>query len=170
MHDDSLPDRPIPPWMRPLRTVVRGVRNLKLRLKVPGRVTLGRDFSIGKQWTVLSPESFVAGDHVRVGQEFFVETNVEIGNDVLVSSRVSFVGDDHRFGDPGTSVFFQGRNAPATVRIEGDNVIGHGTIIVGDVTVGRGAIVGAGSVVTSDLPAWTVCAGVPARPLRPRPS
>jgi len=35
------------------------------------------------------------------------------------------------------------------------------------VTVGEGCVIGAGSVVTHDMPAWTVCAGVPCRPIKP---
>jgi acetyltransferase-like isoleucine patch superfamily enzyme len=35
------------------------------------------------------------------------------------------------------------------------------------VTVGEGCVIGSGSVVTRDMPAWTVCAGVPCRPIRP---
>jgi chloramphenicol O-acetyltransferase type B len=161
-------DRSLPGWQRPLRQAVRAMRNLRLSLAVPGKAIIGKNVSIGRKCTVLSPQSFIIGDNVRIGQEFFAETNVEIGPETLVSSRVSFVGDDHPFDLPGVTVFRQQRNPPATVRVEGDTLIGHGCILVGEITLGRGVIVGAGSVVTTDLPAWTVCAGVPARPLRMR--
>ncbi|MDE6498662.1 MAG: hypothetical protein K2L21_08380 [Muribaculaceae bacterium] len=49
------------------------------------------------------------------------------------------------------------------IRIEDDAWIGMNCIILKGVTIGEGAIVGAGSVVTRDVPAWTVVAGNPAR-------
>ncbi len=49
-----------------------------------------------------------------------------------------------------------------------DNLIGHKATIIGNVRIGKGCIVGAGSVVTKDLPPNTICCGVPARPIRDR--
>lgn len=49
-----------------------------------------------------------------------------------------------------------------------DTWIGHGAIIMPNVTIGNGSIVGAGAVVTHDVPAYTVAAGVPAREVRRR--
>lgn len=63
--------------------------------------------------------------------------------------------------------FFERRHARRTV-IGHDTWIGHGAIIKPDVTVGLGAIVAAGAVVTKDVPDWTIVAGCPARPLRRR--
>jgi len=53
-----------------------------------------------------------------------------------------------------------------TVVLDDDSWIGAGAIILPGVHVGQGAIVGAGSVVTANVPAWTCCAGVPARVTR----
>lgn len=46
--------------------------------------------------------------------------------------------------------------------------IGHGAIILPGITIGNGSIVGAGSVVTKDVPPWSIVVGNPARVLRPR--
>lgn len=62
---------------------------------------------------------------------------------------------------------FAARAARRTV-IGADTWIGHGAIIKPDVTVGLGAIVAAGAVVTKDGPDWTIVAGCPAVPLRRR--
>ncbi|MGF1465837.1 MAG: acyltransferase [Sandaracinaceae bacterium] len=58
----------------------------------------------------------------------------------------------------------------APVRIEDDADLGTGAIVLPGVTVGRGAIVGAGAVVTKDVAPYAVVAGNPARPLRERPA
>ncbi|MRX52112.1 chloramphenicol acetyltransferase [Paracoccus sp. S-4012] len=63
--------------------------------------------------------------------------------------------------------FFARRHSRRT-EIGHDTWIGHGAIVKPEVTVGLGAIVGAGAVVTRDVPAWTIVAGNPARPIRRR--
>lgn len=63
--------------------------------------------------------------------------------------------------------FFARRAARRTV-IGADTWIGHGAIIKPEVTIGLGAIVGAGAVVTRDVPDWTIVVGNPARVLRRR--
>lgn len=63
--------------------------------------------------------------------------------------------------------FFARRLARRTV-IGPDSWIGHGAIVKPEVTIGAGAVVAAGAVVTHDVPAYVIVAGVPATPLRPR--
>jgi phosphonate metabolism protein (transferase hexapeptide repeat family) len=75
-------------------------------------------------------------------------------------SRQYGMGED----DP---AFFDWRRA-SPVTLGPDTWIGHGAVIMGGVRVGTGAVVGSGAVVTSDVPDYTIVAGVPARPLRPR--
>jgi acetyltransferase-like isoleucine patch superfamily enzyme len=97
-----------------------------------------------------------------------IETALDVGDDVLISSYVGFVGNDHPFDDPTKTVFSQGRAAQAAIRLEGDNLIGFGAVIVGNVTIGRGAIIGARSVVTQDVPPNAVSYGTPAKVRRQR--
>ncbi|HDZ2730741.1 TPA: transferase, partial [Klebsiella pneumoniae] len=64
--------------------------------------------------------------------------------------------------------YFSGRNKPATIVLEGDNFIGFGSVILGNVTIGKGAIVAACSFVNKDVPPNSVVGGVPAKVLRNR--
>lgn len=68
---------------------------------------------------------------------------------------------------PDDAAFFAARAARRTV-LGPDCWIGHGAIVRPEVTVGAGAVVAAGAVVTRDVPAFTIVAGVPATPLRAR--
>src|ERR671920_2580867 len=101
--------------------------------------------------------------NVSIGRDFHVETNVVIGDDVLISSRVGIVGRDHRMDDPTKTIYWAGRLPPARVVLEGDNLVGFGAVIVAPATIGRGCVIGAGAVVVGDLPPNTVCVGAPAR-------
>jgi acetyltransferase-like isoleucine patch superfamily enzyme len=78
-----------------------------------------------------------------------------------------FVTDSsHRFDDPKLPVPWQGFDSRGPTRV-GDNVwCGVGVVITSGVTVGERAVIGANSVVTSDIPAFSVAAGAPARVLR----
>ncbi len=162
------PDRQVPASVDSARELIRGLRKQYISLCCRGSFVTGKEFAIGRRAAILSPGYFRAGERVRIGQDFLCEVDVDLGNDILISSRVSMVGDDHRFDIAGKTVFESGRNAPQLQTLEGDNLIGNGTIIVGNVRIGLGAIVGAGSVVTRDLPPYWICVGRPARPLRPR--
>ena len=162
------PDRPLSTYLVGIRKLVRWSRIAYLKVRLGRKLTLGQNVHFGKGAKV-NPSTFARfGNNVGVGYDFFVETNLEVGSDVLISSRVSVVGNDHRFGDPTKSVYWAGRYPPATVCLEGDNLIGFGATIVGNVRIGKGCIVGAGAVVTRDLPANTICVGVPAKPVKNR--
>ena len=89
---------------------------------------------------------------------------VTIGNDVTISSDVRFVTHDGglrvvRRENPGAFWY-----APITV--EDGAFVGTGTLLLPGVTVGARSVVGARSLVTSDVPPDTVVAGTPARPIR----
>jgi len=72
---------------------------------------------------------------------------------------------DHVFDDPTRPILEQGLRAFG-ITIEDDAWIGAGAIILDGVRIGRGAVVGAGAVVTRDVAPHTVVAGVPARLVR----
>ena len=162
------PDRPISVSAHFARSLIRVMRLWKIKLTRFGVLKHAQNFAIGSEAMILSPNVFSVGENVRIGQRFHCETDVYMGDDILISSHVSFVGNDHKFDNPNVTVFFDERNSTAVIKLEGDNLIGNGVIVVGPVIIGRGAIIGAGAVVTHDLPPYTVCVGVPAKPIRNR--
>lgn len=149
--------------------LVRCLRRVAFRLRALGAsVSVGRAFVVGPRVRVVRGSRLAFGDRVNIGAEVTIQTDVEIGDDVMISSRVGFIGNDHDFSDPTLTIQQQGRLPRTKIVIEGDNLIGFDVIILGSVTIGRGAIVGAGSLVTRDIPADSVCAGRPARVIRAR--
>jgi len=104
----------------------------------------------------------VLGDSVYIGRHCHFGADVVIGNYVLIASNVSFVGGDHRIDIVGTPIFDSGRDELGTVLINDDVWIGHGAIILHNVTLGLGCVVAAGAVVTESVPACAIVGGVPA--------
>ena len=78
-----------------------------------------------------------------------------------------FITDaDHRFDDPEQPITWQGFRSKGPTRV-GDNVwCGANVVITSGVTIGRRSVIGANSVVTTDIPPFSIAAGAPARVLR----
>ena len=90
---------------------------------------------------------------------------VEIGDRVYTSPFTQIIAVNHVFADPDKPFVEQGIAAQGIV-IEDDVWLGASAIITDGVRIGRGAVVAAGAVVTKDVAAHTVVAGVPARPIK----
>ena len=110
------------------------------------------------------------GDDTWIGQGVFLHSagGIVIGARVGVGPFVKVLTSVHDEGGRDVPIL----DAPlrfAPVLIEDDSDIGVGAIILPGITIGRGAQVGAGAVVTRDVPAYAVVAGNPAKLLRMRP-
>ena len=104
------------------------------------------------------------GDYSRINRSCLLDARgpLRIGNNVSVSGEVAIITTQHRPEDPD----FRVESRP--VVIEDHAWIGMRAMIMPGVTVGRGAVVAAGSVVTKDVPPLTVVGGVPAKPIGDR--
>ncbi len=87
---------------------------------------------------------------------------IVIGNEVALGPHVRIFTATHDYST------YDLKDVAATVVVEDNVWVGGGTIILPGVTIGRGAIVGAGSVVTKDIPAFSVAVGNPARVVNTR--
>lgn len=148
--------------------IVRAVRRLNLVVRAPGRVHLGRNAVVGPGARLARGAVLRTGSNVSIGANFVCEVDLTVGDDVMISSNVSFIGNDHSFDEVGRTITEQAPLPRAKATVRGDNLIGFGTIVLGSVTIGRGAIVGAGSLVTASLPDEMIAVGRPARAARRR--
>lgn len=109
------------------------------------------------------------GHRVQFGPRCVIESDVAFGNDILIAGNVAFIGrNDHRIDVVGLTVWDSPRGSATLTTVEDDVWIGYGAIVLSGVTIGRGSIIAAGAVVTTDIPRYTIAAGVPARLVRPR--
>lgn len=110
-------------------------------------------------------------ENIEIGNDSFINhlcsvwaspnAKIFIGNDVLLGPGTTIVTANHGIA-AGTLVRLQSQTE-ADVRIGNDVWIGAHVVITPGVTLGDGCIVGAGAVVTNDLPAQSICVGVPAK-------
>ncbi len=107
------------------------------------------------------------GDNSGLGINSFVE-KASIGNDVMMGRDVIIMYHSHKFDDCNIPMRLQGRRPGKEVIIEDDVWIGHRVIILPGVKICKGVIVGAGSVVTKDIPEYSIVGGVPAKIIRYR--
>lgn len=90
-----------------------------------------------------------------------------IGNDVLIGPNVVLRAADHEFANTETPIRNQGHRRGRIVI--GDDVwLAANVVVTSGVSIGTGCVIGAGSIVTTDLPPMSVCVGNPARPIRSR--
>lgn len=90
---------------------------------------------------------------------------VEIGNNVIFAQHVGIFAMNHGYTDIDTPIRDQKCTADL-IRIEDDCWIGSNSVVIAGVTIGRHSVVAAGSVVTKDIPPYSVAAGNPARIIR----
>lgn len=115
---------------------------------------------------VLRPHKLVIRGNVHVGRfcQLDARGGIELGRNVVIASHTLLITADHDAQDP----MFAGRLAPICL---GDRVwIGSRCIVLKGVSIGEGAVIAAGSVVTSDVEPWTIVGGVPAAKIGARSS
>jgi acetyltransferase-like isoleucine patch superfamily enzyme len=131
---------------------------------------------IGAQ-TLLEPGVWITapGDaRIRIGEGTFLNLGVmvaatelvEIGSHCMFANGCFVTDGSHRFDDPEKPVPWQGFTTKGSTRI-GDNVwCGANVVVTSGVTVGERCVIGANSVVTADIPPFSIAAGAPAKVLR----
>jgi acetyltransferase-like isoleucine patch superfamily enzyme len=92
---------------------------------------------------------------------------ISIGDNVLIGPHSIIVSTKHIAKDTSVPISAQG-NALEKVIIESDCWIGANVTILAGVHIGRGCIIGAGAVVTHDIPPYSVAVGVPAKVIKAR--
>jgi acetyltransferase-like isoleucine patch superfamily enzyme len=113
---------------------------------------------------------FVNGKNISIGNgcsfghynRIWAFNKVSIGDYVQTALGVTIVSGSH------DSSTYSPLGGPQEVVIEGENWIGANVTIISGVTIGRGAIIAAGAVVTKDIPPYTIAGGVPAKVIKKR--
>ena len=150
----------------------------KLLLFSHKNIFIGNNSTFGRGTVFWAPNKMTIGNNVYIGKYCTLQADMEIGNNIDIANNVGLIGRyDHDYSKVGVSIKdapwigdasydFKGKDQK--IIIEDDVWIGFGAIIFTGVKIHRGAIVAAGSIVTHDVPAYTIVAGNPARVLGQR--
>ena len=145
----------------------------KLILFQHRNISIGKNTTFGRGTIFWAPNKMNIGNNVYIGKYCTMQADIELGNNIEIANNVGLIGKyDHDYtcieksikdspwiGDPD----YQFKGKGQKIIIEDDVWVGYGSIILTGVTVQRGAIIAAGSVVTHDVPAYAIVAGNPAR-------
>ena len=107
-----------------------------------------------------------AGQFLNIGVMVAAHELVEIGDHCMFANGCFVSDGSHRFDDPEKPVTWQGFTTKGPTRI-GDNVwCGANVVVTSGVTIGERCVIGANSVVTQDIPPFSIAAGAPAKVLK----
>jgi maltose O-acetyltransferase len=125
----------------------------------------------------ISPTAFFKyPEHITIGNNTFINHlcsvwaapggSITIGNDVLFGPGTAVIASNH--GTAAGQLIREQEGIDAPIVIGNDVWLGANVVVTAGVTIGDGCVVGACAVVTKDLPAASICVGVPARPIGTR--
>jgi maltose O-acetyltransferase len=143
-------------WIRPIRGMV--CTKIFKSAGININIEKGAYFGFGSEIEI--------GDYSGIGVNCHVYGPVKIGRDVMMGPDVIILTSSHYFDRLDIPMCKQGHPPSKPVKINDDVWIGTRVIILPGVSVGKGAIIGAGAIVTKDVPDYAIVAGNPAKIIR----
>ncbi|TYP95624.1 maltose O-acetyltransferase [Fodinibius salinus] len=119
-----------------------------------------------KSGAEISPKSEV-GNNSELGTRCMIQSHCSIGSNVIMGPDVKIYSRNHRYSRLDTPIQYQGKKQYNT-KVGNDVWIGASVIVLAGVEVGDHVIIGAGSVVTKDVPDYAIVGGNPAKVIKYR--
>lgn len=133
-----------------------------------GNVTLGKNVFVHENILIRSfGERISIGENTTINRNTNILSKVSIGCNCSIAPNVVIVGANHVFSDNSRTIKEQGSTCRGII-IEDDVWIAANVTVCDGVKIGKGAVIGAGSVVVNDIPPFTVAVGVPAKVIKYR--
>ncbi len=151
------------------------------------RISIGNHISLHRNVRIrsLSPNSSIEIDNsvsldrgvdikanrgpIKIGNKCYVGPfsclsggTITIGNHCLIASHSGIYANNHKFHETAQLIMEQGSSFQSIV-IEDDCWLGSGVKVMDGVTIGKGSVIGAGAVVTKNIPPYSIAVGVPAK-------
>lgn len=154
----------------PISTLPFGKISKKIRFFLVKRIfkKCGKNVNVERKAYFQNGFDIEIGDNSGIGVNAQIPNNLIVGSNVLMGPDVMIFPSSHKFEKKGQLIKEQGYEDPKQVLIEDDVWIGARVIILGGVRIQKGAVIGAGSVVTKDVKPYTVVAGAPAKIIKER--
>jgi len=150
---------------------IRFLRGATVLADPIGRIILEDDVIVSRFAIVES-----IGGNIRIGKRsglgdfsnLYGQGGVDIGEDVMIASGCRIVPSNHGIDDQTLPISLQPSSSKG-IKIGNGTWVGTNVVILDGVSIGIGAVIGAGSVVTRNVPDYAIVAGIPAKILRFRP-
>ncbi len=146
------------------------------RILSPENVSIGKDFIISPYCQIICQDAengsvLTIGNRVALNLAVHINADnsgkIIIGDNVIIGPNTTLRSSNHKFDRMDIPIRDQEKE-PGYIIIEDDVWLGAGVIVVPNVRIGKGAVIGAGSVVTKDIPAFSVAVGNPAKVIKIR--
>ncbi len=127
--------------------------------RIKGRPFVSQSARIRIPWHLELHDHACLGEHVEV----YNLAPIRLKARCTVAQHVYLCAGSHDFSTPRLPLVV------GEIEVGEDVFIGAAAFVMPGVQIGKGAVIGARAVVTKDMPPWTICAGNPCKPLKPRP-
>lgn len=153
-----LPTQPVPGW--------RFAYLLRQQLVKRLFKKCGKDVIIKTRAYFGTGENIILGNNSQLGVDCKIENDIQIGNDLVMGPDVFIMSSAHAFERLDIPINQQGNLPRKPVKIGNDVWIGTRVVILPGITIGDQAVIGAGSIITKDVPPRAIVAGNPAKLIR----
>jgi putative colanic acid biosynthesis acetyltransferase WcaF len=125
---------------------------------------VGKGVHVYPKVKIWAPWNLELGDHCGVANEvtIYSQGKITIGDKAVISQGVHLCAGTHDYTQHGFPLITK------PIRIGNQAWIAAEAFVHPGITVGKGCVIGARSVVTKDMPDWTICSGFPCKPIKPR--
>ena len=134
-------------------------------------ITLGNDVIVSRNCVIQGKTAAVSiGDRTDIGCNVVITSSggIDIGKSVLIAGNCYIGGGRYNMERTDIPMMDQGLHTKGPVVIEDDVWLGAGATVLDGVRIGKGSVIGAGAVVTQDLPAYAIAVGTPAKVIKQR--
>lgn len=139
------------------------------RVKIIGNVTLGNSLTLDDNTEIRNFTNNYSkiGNHTSINKNTVIRGYFSIGEYCAIAPNCTIIGANHIFSDPNKTIKSQGVSCKGII-IEDDVWIGANSVILDGVTIGKGSVIGAGSIVTKNIPPYSVAVGNPCKVIKNR--
>lgn len=123
--------------------------------------SMGKNVNIEKN--ALVPPGITIGDNSGIGMSCRLLSNVYLGSNVIMGPNCFFCTKNHEYSRTDIPILQQGYQPVKEIIVGNDVWFGQSVIVLPGIKIGNGAIIGAGSVVTKDVPPYAIVGGNPAK-------
>lgn len=137
-------------------------------------IVVGKNLAISYGVKIYPSQYVNIGDNVMIGRDVIISTSksgrspISIGNNVMIAHRSLIIGGNHEYSRTDIPINIQGEGVQGAIIVEDDVWIGAGCIILSGVRIGKGSIIGSGSIVIKDIPKYSIAVGNPAKVIKNR--